>query len=487
MNKKALCIGNAVYPEEPLRNPANDADTLSSKLRVLGFECDHRCDATIKEMHTALREFADGLKDSEVGLFFFAGHGMQIDGDNYLTATDTDFGTEMDAKYSSLPLNKVIEVLEKGGNSTSIIILDACRNNPYERRWRGVGSRGLAPVYAPKGTIIAFATSPGQVANDGDGDNGAFTAALLKHIGTQNVTIEDLFKRVRNTLSASTSGKQISWEHTSLMGDFFFNPAVVTEDFVAEYSQDARADSGFQCVAGRPLSEIINGLRSHDWYKQNPAVTALGHADLSAANKDELFVLGRNLYQAACGKSNKAEEYLSALALRLGALSPEVAFHVLNGCLYEVYFDSHDRFRSRKKTEKLEDVFLLEEADEFRRSFNFIAQSLIPYQKQLFYLPGTRRDVLMDVVNTAPSEGKSSVRHVLFDGQDVFYAADGETLIANAKTEFYSTHKVAAFEQEMLDQTATPRRLLRVTYSETIGGETSIVVPWDYRIQRLSA
>jgi hypothetical protein len=486
MNKKALCIGNAAYPEESLRNPVNDADALSLKLKALGFECDLQRDATIKDMQTALRQFATNLEDCEVGLFFFAGHGMQIEGDNYLTATDTDFGAEMDAKYSSLPLNKVIEVLEKGANATSIIILDACRNNPYERRWRGVGSRGLAPVYAPKGTIIAFATSPGQVANDGDGGNGSFTAALLKHIGTQNITVEDLFKRVRNTLSAATSAKQVSWEHTSLMGDFFFNPAVVTEDFVAEYSQQARADSGFECVAGRPLSEIIGKLRSHDWYKQNAAVTALGSAALSAATKDELFVLGRNLYQAACGKSNKAEEYLSALALKLGALGPEVAFHVLSGSLYEIYFDSHDRFRERKKTEKLDDTFLLEDAKEFCRSFDFIAQSLIPYQKQLFYVPGTKRDVLVDVVNTRPSKEKSKVLSILFDGQDVFYAADGETLIANTKTKFHLAHTVAEFEEELLDQMATPRRRLHVTYSENTGKETSIVVPCSYRIQRLS-
>src|SRR5207245_2583668 len=106
-----------------------------------------------------------------------------------------------------------IEILEQGANHTSILILDACRNNPFERKWRGVGmvgTRGLAPVYAPKGTIIAFATSPGQVALDGEGTNGAFTSALLRHIDAQDLTIEDLFKRVRNTLSAFTSGKQTS-------------------------------------------------------------------------------------------------------------------------------------------------------------------------------------------------------------------------------------------------------------------------------------
>jgi len=232
MNKKALCIGNASYPESPLKNPAKDAKDLSNKLTALGFSCMVCENSNIVTMQEALTTFADRLSDADVGLFFFAGHGMQIDGNNYLTAIDTDFESEISAKYSSLPLNMVIDFLEKGGNETSIIILDACRNNPYERRWRNGRNLGLAPVYAPKGTIIAFATSPGQMASDGEGKNGAFTSALLKHIEVQNVTIEDLFKRVRNTLSVLTAGKQTSWEHTSLMGDFFFNSSILSDEFI---------------------------------------------------------------------------------------------------------------------------------------------------------------------------------------------------------------------------------------------------------------
>lgn len=215
MIKKALCIGTAQYPEAPLKNPVNDATDLSRRLEALGFSCKLCLDGSHKSMNEALKDFTSELSGAEVGLFFFAGHGMQISGENYLTAIDTDFTSETEAKYSSLSLNKVIEVLEKGDNATSIIILDACRNNPYERRWRGGEFLGLAPVYAPKGTIIAYATSPGQTASDGDNKNGAFTSALLNHVDNQNLTIEDLFKRVRNTLSAMTSGKQTSWEHTS--------------------------------------------------------------------------------------------------------------------------------------------------------------------------------------------------------------------------------------------------------------------------------
>jgi uncharacterized caspase-like protein len=208
MIKKALCIGNSAYSGDPLKNAANDAVSISSRLEALGFSCMLLKDATNEEMGNSINTFCAGLRDSDVGLFFFAGHGMQIEGDNFLTAVDTNFLDESSAKYSSQNLSRIIDVLEKGDNSTSILILDACRNNPFERKWRGVGSRGLAPVYAPKGTIIAFATSPGQVAFDGNDDNGQFTSALLCHIDTQNLTIEDLLKRVRNTLSSSTNGRQ---------------------------------------------------------------------------------------------------------------------------------------------------------------------------------------------------------------------------------------------------------------------------------------
>lgn len=266
MNKIALIIGNAAYPESQLANPVNDANAIGEKLKRLGFETILRTDATNKVMEEALADFASNLATRDVALFFFAGHGMQIDGRNYLTAINTNFDREIDAKYSSIPLDKVIETMEKGSNKTDIIILDACRTNPYERRWRGVDSRGLAPVYAPKGMIIGYATSPGQVAYDGDGHNGAYTDALLRHVSTPDITIEDLFKRVRNTLSSSTRGRQISWEHTSLMGDFYFNYSFVTEELVAEYGENAIADADYQPTSGDKAREIIGGLKSHNWY-----------------------------------------------------------------------------------------------------------------------------------------------------------------------------------------------------------------------------
>jgi uncharacterized caspase-like protein len=212
----ALVIGNADYVDAgKLKNPGNDATDIAAKLGECGFTVATHLDCSRLEMERALKDFKMALKDSDVGLFFFAGHGMQIDGNNYLAAVDTDVTGEIEAKHSSLALNQVIEVMEKADNASSIIILDACRNNPFERAWaRSMTSRGLAPVYAPRGTMVAYATSPGQVASDGRGRNGAYTAALLEHLATPDCSVESMFKRVRNTLSTATGGKQISWEHT---------------------------------------------------------------------------------------------------------------------------------------------------------------------------------------------------------------------------------------------------------------------------------
>lgn len=159
----ALVIGNAAYQAvDALKNPVNDAEDVGSKLESCGFTVIRSIDSDHAAVDRELKRFQRVLKESDVGLFFFAGHGMQIDGENYLAAVDTDGTDEIAAKHSSLALNRVIEVMEKSDCSTSIIILDACRNNPFERVWtRSFESRGLAPVYAPCGTLVAYATSPG--------------------------------------------------------------------------------------------------------------------------------------------------------------------------------------------------------------------------------------------------------------------------------------------------------------------------------------
>jgi uncharacterized caspase-like protein len=259
----ALVVGNAAYEAvDVLKNPVSDAEDIGAKLEACGFTVIRSLDSDHSAMDRALKKFQRALKESDVGLFFFAGHGMQIDGDNYLAAVDTDGSDEIAAKHSSLALNRVIEAMEKSGCSTSIIVLDACRNNPFERAWtRSLSSRGLAPVYAPRGTLIAFATSLGQTASDGRGRNGPYTAALLQHLATPDCSIETMFKRVRTTLSAATKGRQISWEHTSLAGEFFFNLSLGVR--IDLYAETALSDSPSR---HRPTRRVWQGDR-HEQYQ----------------------------------------------------------------------------------------------------------------------------------------------------------------------------------------------------------------------------
>ena len=177
LKKAAILFGINQYSSCPLKNAVNDAMALSSKLEELGFDSQIVLDADSGTMERELNAFSQNLGGASVGLFFFAGHAVQIENINYLMATDTNSFDESSCKYTSYCLNRVIELFDKSGVSTKIIILDACRNNPFTMR--GVAYRGLAPTYAPKGTIIAYSTSPGQEASDGNDNHGVYTGALL--------------------------------------------------------------------------------------------------------------------------------------------------------------------------------------------------------------------------------------------------------------------------------------------------------------------
>jgi hypothetical protein len=157
-----------------------------------------------------------------------------------------------------------------------------------------------------------------------------------------------------------------------------------------------------------------------------------------------------------------------------------------NGMLYEIYFDSLGRFRKNKKTHQLDSVFLLEESEKYRSSFEFIRQSLLPYQKQLFYIPGIGRDVIVDINLSKITDEECKVLGILVDGQDVFYASDGETLVANIELPFRGSETLAQFEQELLDQMAMPKRRLHITYSQVVTPEIYLKVPHTYIIQRFS-
>ncbi len=217
----ALVIGNANYREAPLKNPVNDARALAAKLRQLGFEVMLGENLQQREMTRLITSFGEKLAGKGVGMFYYAGHGMQVKGRNYLLPVDARISSEASARSESVDLEQVLDQLSNSGSQFNLVILDACRNNPFERRFRG-STGGLAQVDAPKGTLIAFATAPGKVAMDGEGKNGTYTTALLRTLAEPGLNVESVFKRVRSEVAKVTGDQQIPWESSSLTGEFYF-------------------------------------------------------------------------------------------------------------------------------------------------------------------------------------------------------------------------------------------------------------------------
>jgi formylglycine-generating enzyme required for sulfatase activity len=219
----ALVIGNGEYKISPLANPVNDANDVATALKKCNFKVMKSINATRKEMRKAIRAFGKKINKGAVGLFYYAGHGIQVDGENYLVPVNAKVYTEAEVEDECLKVSSVLRQMESAGNRLNIIILDACRDNPFGRSFRS-SNMGLAKMDAPTGSILAYATAPGSVAADGIGRNGLYTSILLKHMTELNLVIERVFKMVRVEVMKDSGGRQVPWESSSLTGDFYFNP-----------------------------------------------------------------------------------------------------------------------------------------------------------------------------------------------------------------------------------------------------------------------
>ncbi|MCE9568393.1 MAG: caspase family protein [Rhodocyclales bacterium] len=225
--KVALVIGNSAYPSSRLRNPVNDAKAMADKLRALGFEVILRTDSNLREMTRSFSQFGQKLTPGSVSLFYYAGHGVQVRGKNYLIPVDAEIENEASVTSEAVDVDQLLNQL--GPARLSMVILDACRNNPFERRFRAAGSGGLAQIDAPTGTLLAYATAPGKVAADGHGSNGVYTEALLKALDMPGLKVEDVFKQVRINVVRASDGQQTPWESSSLTGEFYFHAASKAE------------------------------------------------------------------------------------------------------------------------------------------------------------------------------------------------------------------------------------------------------------------
>ena len=222
--RTALVIGNSKYRYAPLANPANDGRAIAAQLKLSGFEVTLQTDVAREPMERAIEAYAALLaKTKAIGLFYFAGHGVQLAWRNYLLPVDAAIDGVADIPRQCVDVGTLVAGITKAANAMNVVILDACRDNPFGSE-KQIDQKGLSQLDAPPETLLAYATSPGNVASDGDGANGLYTENLLRELKVPETKIEDVFKRVRLGVRRRSNGQQIPWESTSLEEDFYFFP-----------------------------------------------------------------------------------------------------------------------------------------------------------------------------------------------------------------------------------------------------------------------
>jgi ankyrin repeat protein len=271
--KVALIMGNKDYPDTPLMSPVNDAQDISRSLTRLGFTVTTKTNLNQKDFEEAIRQFSREIKDADVALFYFSGHGCQVKGENYLVPVGYVCQSEADIRFKTVNAGFVLEQMDqqKDRDRINIIILDACRNN----RFKGFKSlsRGLTAMDAPSGTFIAYATAPGTEALDGRGRNSVYTKHLLAAIEAKGLAIEQAFKTVTRKVKEETDNKQVPWISSSLIKEFWFDPAQEVPNDLANLRKrgeagdaDAQFELGVKCEYGLGVSENLEEAKN--WYSK---------------------------------------------------------------------------------------------------------------------------------------------------------------------------------------------------------------------------
>lgn len=225
--KIALVIGNSNYENSPLKNATNDATQVSAALKKLGFDVVYKENADFPTMLEAFRDFSRDARSSQIRLFYYAGHGLQMNGSNYLIPVASSLHNESEILTKTADVSGLIQRVANIREGVSIFILDTCRQLPNEYRILQTATRGLAKTDVPEGTIVAFSTGPGAKAIDGDvfnNNNSVYTKHLLKWIDAPGLPIERLFKQVRRDVIEETKGIQRPWDNVNIIGDFCLRP-----------------------------------------------------------------------------------------------------------------------------------------------------------------------------------------------------------------------------------------------------------------------
>ena len=306
-SRLALVIGNSRYDKIPLTNPANDATAMAQALKRAGFEVDLKLDADQRQMDAAIRTFGDRLRPDSVGLFYFAGHGVQVKGRNFLLPVGSRVEREDEVPFKSIDAQQVLDKMGAAKNRLNVVILDACRDNPFAGTSRSTGGGGLSQMDAPSGSLLAFATAPGSVASDGKGANGLYTQHLLTNIERPGLPVEQVFKRTRLGVRLDSRGQQVPWENTSLEGDFFFHPPVPGQAGAKtaallppppSVEHILRAEQAYELLRQRQLDEAARLFKALADTTSHPEVALMGREGLAE------ILLARGNAQGALTEAN---------------------------------------------------------------------------------------------------------------------------------------------------------------------------------------
>lgn len=319
----ALVIGNSAYQNAPqLSNPQNDASDMASKLTGMGFVVVTGRDLDLTAMRRSIREFVGKVEGADVALFFYAGHGLQVNGGNYIIPVDAQLRSNNDLDFEALPIELVLSAMERNAK-VNLVFLDACRDNPLAATLaRSMGTRsvavgrGLAKLDTGVGSLIAFATQPGNVALDGAGRNSPFTTALLKHLGTPGQSITDDLIAVRRTVLQATDGKQVPWDSSSLTGPVVLNPSPV-QDTTMSPATTAATDRTVELAYWNSIKDLTASSFFEAYLKEYPngAFETLAKLKIAAIAERERQTAERekaDAIQAATGQ-NASQTDVAAL------------------------------------------------------------------------------------------------------------------------------------------------------------------------------
>jgi hypothetical protein len=386
--RKALVIGNQNYNDSlpALRASLNDARCIDETLKNLGFTTTLCLDATKRDFAAAFSRMSEGVGDADVGLLYFAGHGFSCDNENYLTFCDIDTSSLYASKQSSKSVTELMHDFLDCRFSFVIFIIDACRGSlPFGR---GVSSSYL-PLPAPENVFVVYSTCQGGLAIE-QKDHGLFTSVLLEKIGFPNLLIEELFKIVGLRVSELSKKQQIPWAYFCSIDDFYFVPQNNTTELngLPIYSESALADKDYQFARGSKIAEIGMALRSGEYSEQNSAVSKMKSIDSSSVCRDDVFVLGRSLYRFSRSAFGVSDFFVD-LKGNISRYDKQYQTDLLNGMIFEVYFDSDYALREEQEQARLDELFSTILNGGHDETLKFIQAELNRYPRRILYIPGS--------------------------------------------------------------------------------------------------